>query len=334
MAKGNLFLGQGRGKVGDIVFYRQDGEQVTRTRNRHPRNPNTEPQMYQRAIMGTVTAAYKAGREIFDHSFQGMSVGAANQRVFLSRNAKLLRSLIASDLDNGRVGAATSGRVMAPGTSSPVGFPGMIISAGNYPMAGFVFSRPDSQASDPARWALPAAVADETKAAYAARVGLIADDIFTFCMFYYDSVTDPVLFAVRGVTGQAGAIQYRQHFAFLRLRVRADFTSSTEAVTGTTLAGVFYFDTFSPDIAVDELAAQGFAEELTLDSIVTAPGGAMGYIGLIRSRLDADLRSDSALWWGLPSGYSGISSEYILAAWSQGTESVGNSELILEGGGF
>lgn len=334
MARGNLFLGQGRGKVGDIVFYRQDGEQITRTRNRHPRNPRTEPQLYQRAIMGTVTAAYKAGKQIFDHAFQGLSVGAPNQREFLRQNARLLRSLIADDIAQGRTGADTSGRVIGPGTSSPVGFPGMVISAGDYPMAAFVYSAPDPDAGDPAQWALPSALTDETRSAYAARVGLIAGDLFTIVMYYYTDLVDPIVFRVREGGNDAGAIQYRQHFAFIRLRVKRSFTTSTEPVAGSTKADIFDFDTYSPDVSADILAATPFGQEITLDGLLNETDEDYGYIGLIRSREDSDLRSNSSLVWGHATGYTGITSEFVLAAWSQGTAAVGNSELILEGGGF
>lgn len=75
MAKGNMFLGMARGKVGDVVFYRADGQQLSRVRNRNPRNPRTNAQLFQRAIMATVVQAYAAGKELFDHSFQGFQSG-------------------------------------------------------------------------------------------------------------------------------------------------------------------------------------------------------------------------------------------------------------------
>lgn len=334
MAKGNFLTSQVRGKLGDVVFYRQDGEQVSRSRNRHPHNPKTVPQLYQRAILGTVTGVYKVGKEIFDHSFEGYSVGAHNQREFIRRNTKLLRSLVATDLNNNRTGDDAVGRVMGPGTASPVGFAGLIVSAGTYPMQAFTFTPIDREAQDPAQWLLPVAVTDETRSAYAARVGLIADDIYTFVMLYSDSDTDEIVYRVNSVTGAWGALQYREHFAFLRLRVRADFVASTVAMTDVKLSDIFVFDTYSPDIDVATLSAQAFGSELTLDGIVTAPGGAEGYIALIRSRLDSDLRSNSAMVIASPSTALGITSEWILPAWQQGTEAVGNSELILEGGGF
>ena len=64
MSKGNLFLGFGRGKVGDVVFYRSNGEQITRSLNRNPKNPRSESQLLQRIIMGTVMQAYSKMKSI------------------------------------------------------------------------------------------------------------------------------------------------------------------------------------------------------------------------------------------------------------------------------
>ena len=43
------------------VFSRLNGQQVSRVRNRNPKNPRTNAQLYQRAIMATVMQAYSAG---------------------------------------------------------------------------------------------------------------------------------------------------------------------------------------------------------------------------------------------------------------------------------
>lgn len=91
MSKGNLFLGQGRGKVGDVVFYRLAGEQVTRARNRSPKNPQTPMQLAQRVIMNTVSKAYSLFQPLADHSFQGLTEGSENQRQFIKDNTDLLR---------------------------------------------------------------------------------------------------------------------------------------------------------------------------------------------------------------------------------------------------
>lgn len=101
MSKGNMFLGHARGKVGDVVFSRQDGEQVTRTRNRHPRNPQTPLQLLQRVILKTTGAAYSAFREICDHSFQGLGTGTPNQSRFMQRNVENFRNILAEVINSG-----------------------------------------------------------------------------------------------------------------------------------------------------------------------------------------------------------------------------------------
>lgn len=91
MSKGNLLLGQGRGKVGDVVFYRMEGEQVARARNRSPRNPRTPIQLAQRVILNTVSKAYSLFQELADHAFEGLTQGAENQRQFIKDNNDMLR---------------------------------------------------------------------------------------------------------------------------------------------------------------------------------------------------------------------------------------------------
>lgn len=91
MSKGNLLLGQARGKVGDVVFYRMSGEQVTRARNRSPRNPRTPVQLAQRVILNTVSKAYSLFQELADHAFEGLTQGAENQRQFIKDNNDMLR---------------------------------------------------------------------------------------------------------------------------------------------------------------------------------------------------------------------------------------------------
>lgn len=101
MSKGNMFLGHARGKVGDVVFSRQNGEQVTRTRNRHPKNPQTPLQLLQRVILKTTGAAYSAFREICDHSFQGLGTGTPNQSRFMQRNVEIFRNVLAEVINSG-----------------------------------------------------------------------------------------------------------------------------------------------------------------------------------------------------------------------------------------
>lgn len=92
MAKGNMLLGYARGKVGDLVFTRRNGEQVTRPRVRVVNNPKTEGQQIQRMIFASVIAAYARMKSICDHSFEGVKYGADSQAKFMSENLKRLRA--------------------------------------------------------------------------------------------------------------------------------------------------------------------------------------------------------------------------------------------------
>ena len=101
MSKGNLFLGFGRGKVGDVVFSRANGEQVTRARNRAPRNPQTPLQLLQRVVMKTNASAYSLMQDICDHSFQGFDKGTGNQSEFIRANVRLMRDQLATLINSG-----------------------------------------------------------------------------------------------------------------------------------------------------------------------------------------------------------------------------------------
>ena len=91
MAKGNMFLGMARGSVGDITFYRRNAQQISRVRVRKVKNPQTNAQMWQRAINHTAVQAYSVLKKICDHSFEGVTYGANSYSKFLSLNMDMLR---------------------------------------------------------------------------------------------------------------------------------------------------------------------------------------------------------------------------------------------------
>ena len=327
MAKGNLFLGMGRGSIGDVTFYRADGQQLSRVRNRRPKNPKTEAQLYQRAIMATVVKAYQAGKAIFDHSFEGFSVGAQCQRQFMSLNAKMLRQLVATDINTPIATDNQKARVVAPGVSVPVANP-YIISRGSYQQNLFTLD------SNTVTFQLPEATEGETVAKYAARVGLIAGDIYTFIVFaekkdiaYESSVHDDVL----------SLLNYCS-FGYVRLIVKDGLSNVNDAAEG--YDQLFSVQTSGGDFERSNAQLRDFEISLGLGignllSKNTSDYTNTGAIGLIRSRLDRDLRSDSVLYVKYGSTAEdmfGIASDYILDEWINSTTSVGNSELILEGG--
>lgn len=101
MAKGNLFLGFARGSVGDAVFYRANGQQISRARNRSPKNARTPLQLLQRVVLKTVSTAYSMLRPLADHSFQGRAEGNDNQSEFSRLNIGMLREQLAEEINSG-----------------------------------------------------------------------------------------------------------------------------------------------------------------------------------------------------------------------------------------
>lgn len=93
MAKGNLFLGQAKGKVGSIVFARAFGQQITRTKPTSVANPKTIGQNTQRAILATIAKSAATMTSLVDHSFANVKYGAESVRYFRKVNMGILRNL-------------------------------------------------------------------------------------------------------------------------------------------------------------------------------------------------------------------------------------------------
>lgn len=327
MARGNLFLGMGRGSIGDVTFYRADGKQLSRVRNRSPRNPKTNPQLYQRAIMATVVKAYQAGKAIFDHAFQGYSVGAGCQRQFISLNAKMLRELVATDINTPLAVEDQKARVVAPGVSAPVANP-FIISQGSYQQR--LFSWDDTNKG----FYLPAldSGGTETVAQYANEHGLIPGDIYTFVVFaersdyaYTSPYTSNILARLRHC-----------NFGFVRMRVPDDVLEDQDVLTIYDQLFILEDSGGDFDVTKSALAETGINDAIDISTICGVNGyTSTGGIGVIRSRFDEDLRSDSVLqvvYGGNDTNRFGIASQYILQTWANGATPVGDSDLILEGG--
>lgn len=89
-----MLLGHARGKVGDLVFARVNGQQVTRARAAVVKNPQTEQQIIQRILLNTVIQAYSRMAEICDHSFEGVAVGQKSMNKFMRENLNNLRKKV------------------------------------------------------------------------------------------------------------------------------------------------------------------------------------------------------------------------------------------------
>lgn len=95
MAKGNLFLGTAAGKIGDVVMYRYEGKQCSRVRVREIKNPKSEAQQAQRAILSTVTNAYSFLQSICNHSWENVQYEGKSMNYFNKINLKTVRNLVA-----------------------------------------------------------------------------------------------------------------------------------------------------------------------------------------------------------------------------------------------
>lgn len=348
MSKGNLFQGMARGSVGDVTFSRLNGKQIARVRNRNPRNPRTNPQLYGRAIMATVMRAYSAGREIFDHSFEGVSVGAASQNRFLSLNNRVLREYLAADINNNQTANKSINTFVGPKVQSPV--PGRyVISEGSLDagLFGAYYAGGGTGRIDYSGLTAPGS--GVTAAAFFGNLvtqgKITADDLYTICVFYCDPSSVP-LFEIRERT-EPSTKQYATSFIYARLRPNMALLEATELagsslqVIGTsgtaTGAGVFYIDSYGgtgdASSFANNLSELLFSDPINIDLV---GDDLYGTIGVIHSKVNTTLRSSSEM---VPSGWTvsadtpfGITAPVILDAWKQGAAQVGTSDLILEGG--
>lgn len=119
MAKGNWLLGGVSGKVGDLVLTKSNGKQVTRARNRNPKNPKTSAQALQRMKFGALAAFYDAfATDVLDHSWQGVKYGGASHNFFYK--AALSSSVKTPAVAKGSNIFVPSNYPMARGTLQPV----------------------------------------------------------------------------------------------------------------------------------------------------------------------------------------------------------------------
>lgn len=320
MSKGNLFLGFGRGSVGDVTFYRTNGEQIARARNRKPSNPRSDRQLFQRAVLATISRVYQLGHAIFDHSFQGYRRGAENQRRFQSLNLNALRQQLAADLSAG----TTLARVAAPGISAPTANR-YIISEGTYPQTLITWSE-ESQAFE-----IPSVISslDATVAQWAQERGVLDGDIYTIVAIG----VSPTDFAYEYVDGDGRLVEQasvgRAAFQYLQLRVKEGVQTSAALFAGATLADVF--DIYqSTSGQVDPTAL--VTEAITFANLVGNPDWNNGAVGVIRSREDSDLRSSTTMQL-VGDGTFGITAPWLLDVWRR-ESSIGGADVILEGSNF
>lgn len=100
MATGNFLLGYGRRSIGDVTFYRSNGMQRARARNRNPRNPRSEKQSIQRMVLATASKMASAYEPIVNHSWEGIQVGQPSVQHFRSLAMNTLRTAAAKIIND------------------------------------------------------------------------------------------------------------------------------------------------------------------------------------------------------------------------------------------
>ena len=313
-----------KGKVGGVVYYKltdsnNKATQGTRVYTSQVRNPNTTRQQYQRAILKTVSNMYAQGKSIFNHSFQGKSVGGANAREFRRLNMRALRAQCVADYNAGLRPAGYRSFVSAKGSmyAAPNEY---IISQGTYDQQFFSWDNTEK------KYTMPAATQGQTVADYMANNGLIEGDIYTFVGLIVNKNV------VVGGDGQTPyETNYKSDFLYSRFIVKpaADttvaitnmsqvFVQLPSSLPNIDLTGLVPSDTLDPQVV--------FATDVPL----------LGAFGVIRSREDQDLRSNSTMHLitstDLDAPGFGIISAFVTTYWADDAGNLGDSELLLEGG--
>lgn len=327
MAKGNLFLGTATGKLGDVVMYRRNGEQMSRPRIRHPRNPNTLAQQISRAVAASVQRLYSVGYAIYDHSFEGRKVGAGNQLDFLRSNMRILRRKVIADINAGLTDYECAGRVSAPGLSVACPFVGMQISAGSLTQTVFTFKADDGfEMPEPLS---SSGTISENCGEYAARIGLVPGDIYTFVAMGSDPLQgEELAYYGNSETFSETAAVFQTLFSFAQLRVVEGVTELTDVLTASTPLSKFFE---AGDTGVD-LTGLNIGSYITGQSVDIRMSSWV--VGCIRSREDSGKRSNSFMYSREGELPPGLSSNWLSDAWSRTSEGLDSDQLILDGSEF
>lgn len=87
MAQGNPFNGMLRGRIGDTIFSRKNGQQQSRAHVSSPANPQTDAQMGQRVKFATCASFYSQGlKAFFKFAFENKSKDMTDYNAFLRAN--------------------------------------------------------------------------------------------------------------------------------------------------------------------------------------------------------------------------------------------------------
>ena len=101
MAKGNMFIGNGSGKVGNLVVATRAGEQITRVYQPRVANPKSYSQMIQRAKFANAVKFYKkAVQNFFKFAFEDKKKAESDYNAFMRHNVMNSTLLVKGNVDD------------------------------------------------------------------------------------------------------------------------------------------------------------------------------------------------------------------------------------------
>lgn len=355
MAKSSSFFGLRRGSTKSLTFQVNYGKQITKDRVSVVKNPRSDRQQWQRAIMATVMNAYSYMKPICDHAFEGKIVSQGNMREFMRLNLDKIRNLLAADMINEIVDETSKVRLTAP--KVPALVPNnYVVSRGSMEKnkvfniealshggsEHFYLVLPDISAL----LGYPGAGIPLTHQVVWDYLGLSADTQVTFC---FGSISDNnPLYSISGYE-TAGSV-YPSVFTYCRWKFanyapndEFTLTGSTDAEKLTSL-WVSIFNTFrtldTPQDIVNGLIES--SDYMTIDgkTCILAEGVFSNYgvdesltwgCAVITSEIDGAGRSNAEMVI-LPESDFGLAPGAAIDAWTHITAKIGESDRYLEGG--
>lgn len=326
MAKGIAINGQLRGKLGGVVYYRSNGQQISRARAENVSNPNTQPQRIQRMIMATVMQAYSLTKEITDHSFEGVKYKQDSMAFFQRVNANKLRSMISAE------NASFQPSFTAPKVQALIPN-GYTISRGSLSPVPFSFQAGAAKAQYPTvgdSYSNVAALDEISLGQFMTSLRAITGDMITLVWFDGDSI----LYTLTDGENDRENIKYVT-MRYVRIKFKDSYTADEigTAVFTDTGGNVYKFNQTLFNVEecsnlslMDDCDVQPIGEHFSL----VFPNIDAHAIGIIRSRRDGGVWRRSLCEMICNPGYHyGLSYEAGLLAWENNTNELGSGDWLL-----
>ena len=327
MAKGIAINGQLRGKLGGTVYYRSNGQQISRSKAENVSNPNTQPQRIQRMIMATVMQAYSLTKEITDHSFEGIKYKQDSMAFFQRVNANKLRAMISAanpafqpSFTAPKLQALIpNGYTISRGSLAPVPYSYVKIDGGQHAASFGVETG----------LATGGVITDITNAQFVHALTANAGDMITLVWFEGDST----LYQYGDEQDERAQVKYIT-MRYIRMKFKETLTAEDLAKPLFTLTDDE--PTVNTDIFDVELSSNlnwlGYfgVTEINGALVLTYANEEAHACGAIRSRRSDGVWRRSLCEMAVDPDYNfGLSYEYGLLAWEKKSEELGNGDWLL-----